>query len=502
MKGADIVIVGAGSAGSVIASRLSAHGDRSILLLEAGPDYPDPSTLPADLARGGRNSMTRHDWGYKHHPSRRGIRFPFPRGRVVGGSSAVNTCIALRGQPEDFDEWAARGLPEWSWEHCLPAFRRLETDLDFDDAWHGNQGPLPLRRHPPEELAVWQQAFLSACSDLGYPACDDSNRPGSQGAGPHAMNKINGRRISAAEAWLTTEVRGRRNLRLQSDTQVHRVLFDGRRAIGVEVKYLNDVTTIRAGEVILCAGAINTPGILLRSGVGPSSDLDRLGVELIAEVPAVGRRLLDHHGTAIFFRPRWGAPTHRKDDLLQTVLRYDDGSHPTGIQVQPGSALALPRVSFPLVSVMCSIGKPRDSGSIFWKSASPTARPVIRTHCFQDKRDRSLAVDAISLAYELSRSSAMHDLARPFWPRERVMRDKTRLKRWVQRVCDSGYHPCGTVPMGSDDDPDAATDGRGRVRGVENLRVADASLMPTIPSGNIHLPTLMIGERIAAFLKR
>jgi choline dehydrogenase len=184
------------------------------------------------------------------------------------------------------------------------------------------------------------------------------------------------------------------------------------------------------------------------------------------------------------------------------VLRYDDGSHPTGIQVQPGSALALPRVSFPLVSVMCSIGKPRDSGSIFWKSASPTARPVIRTHCFQDKRDRSLAVDAISLAYELSRSSAMHDLARPFWPRERVMRDKTRLKRWVQRVCDSGYHPCGTVPMGSDDDPDAATDGRGRVRGVENLRVADASLMPTIPSGNIHLPTLMIGERIAAFLKR
>ena len=158
-----------------------------------------------------------------------------PRGRVVGGSSAVNTCIALRGGPQDYDEWADQGLKEWSWAHCLPAFKRLEHDHDFNDEWHGQQGPLPIRRHPPEELTEWQQAFLEACADTGYAACADSNNPTQTGYGPHAMNRINGRRISAAEAWLTPDVRARPGLTIQGHTHVHRVLFDGRTATGVEV---------------------------------------------------------------------------------------------------------------------------------------------------------------------------------------------------------------------------------------------------------------------------
>lgn len=498
---ADLVIVGAGSAGAIIAARASENGARSVLLLEAGPDYA-PEALPRDLANGTRNSLISHDWGYRHRPRPRGLPFLMPRGRVVGGSSAVNTCIALRGQIEDYDEWASRGLSEWSFEQCLPAFKRLERDHDFDDEWHGTDGPFPIRRAKKAELVPWQQAFYEACLERGLGEAEDFNNPHQTGVASHPMNLIDGRRISVAEAYLTDAVRRRDNLRIQPETTVRRVLFEKKRAVGLEVEHAGRVEVVRGDRIVLSAGVIGSPGILIRSGVGPRRDVERLGVQLVADNENVGARLLDHPGTAIFFRPKRGV-FQRGAPLIQVGIRFrwSRGTMPNDLQLQPGSVFAFPGVDLPAMAMMTHVGKPVGTGRIRFESVDPAAKPKIDSRLFEEEADVDAILEALELARDLSETRAVKAVATPLIPWSRTLRSRSKLRRWVRTVCDSGYHPCGTVPMGADDDPTAACDGRGRVRGVERLYVADASIMPTVPTSNINLPTLMIGERFGEWFR-
>jgi choline dehydrogenase len=501
----ETIVVGAGSSGAVIAARATERGDREVLLLEAGPDYPYAAGVPADLLDGTRNSMRRHDWGQMHRARPGHPLFWYPRGRVVGGSSAVNTCIALRGQPADYDEWASLGLRDWAWSECLPAFKRLENDLDVRNEWHSQEGPLPIRRHPSNELVPWQARFLEACAALGFPRAYDSNDPTTTGWGPHAMNKLGGERMSVARCYLTPAVRARENLRIKALTTLRRVLLTGRRVVGVELETNGRVHTIASRRVVLCAGATATPGILLRSGIGPRRAVERMGVDLVMDLPAVGARLLDHPGVAIFLRPGRELRQSRKDPLIQTVMRYTaKGSKVRNdMLLQPGSVVPLPFTTLPLVSLMCSIGKPRGHGTIEYPSADPRARPRLESRLLVDEQDRRRAVEAMRLAADLATSGPLRGAASFFWPPERVVLSDARLSAWIGRLCDSGYHPCGTVPMGADDASleDAATDGRGRVRGIHGLYVADASLMPTIPSANTNLTTIMMGERFGEWLR-
>ncbi|CAN5667611.1 GMC family oxidoreductase N-terminal domain-containing protein [soil metagenome] len=514
----DTIIIGAGSAGAILAARLTEDAKRSVLLLEAGPDFPDIEQLPEEIkyAYGrDRNLWTRafgqttqFGWGYTAKTTATATPMPVARGKLVGGSSAVNAQIFLRGVPEDYDSWAAAGNDQWSFQALLPYFCKIERDPDFHDAFHGNNGPIPLRRFRREEWNPEHLAFYEACRTVGYPHCADHNAPDSTGVGAYPLNNVDGIRWSTALGYLNP-ARGRANLTIQANCLVHRVLFEGKRAVGVLVEQNGALFNAYADEVVLSAGAIASPHLLLLSGVGPASDLERLEIPVVHDLPGVGQNLRDHPQVLMTLRTKPDVPLDGLAPRLQVGLRYTaQGSTlrndmfmvPSSFATQAGVATDSPAIGFYLVACLYLAAS---AGELHLTSADPHVQPALDYNYLAEPFDRQRLREAVRLMLTLIEQPAFRAvIAERLTPTNDDLASDATLDAWMLREATTSHHSSSTCKMGPNSDPLAVVDQLGKVHGLDQLRVADAAIMPDCIRANTNVTSMVIGERIADFMRQ
>jgi choline dehydrogenase len=498
--GYDVVIVGGGSAGCVLAARLSEDATRTVMLVEAGPDHPDVRTLPGDVIDASEPTLD-HDWGYTADAELdRGIALP--RARIMGGCSATNACFALRGAPQDYDGWAALGNPGWSFADVLDDFRRLESDHDFDDQWHGSDGPIPIRRHPQRELNHVQAAFLDGAVALGHRYVDDHNRPGAVGAGPSPRNVRDGMRMSTAVTYLAL-ARSRANLTIRPDTMVAHVECSRSRATGIR---LLDGTLIEADRVVLAAGTYASPMILARSGIGPVAELRALDIEPIVDLPGVGSNLVDHTLIAIDLPTRPSPGPNRFQAHMSFHSTTTDSAAPPDLMLFAAGpfVVGLDQIASGAVfGIVAGLVAPRSRGWVRLATRNASDAPRIHPAHLTDADDLERMLDAVTEARRLALSEPVAAITTgtelspgPALPTD----DRDALAAWLRTAVSTFHHPIGTCAMGPDPALGAVTDSRGSVHGVDGLTIADASIMPTIPSATTNLPTIMVAEHIARWL--
>lgn len=530
------IVVGAGSCGAVVAERLSANGNESVLLLDAGRVYRSRAEFPRELLDPSVMSASLpghpHNWDLTGELTP-GQTWPIPRGRGIGGSSSINGTYFIRGTKDDFEHWKKLGNDEWGWNEVLPYFCEIETDYDFDGPIHGASGPVPVRRVGKERAPDFDHAFTSACSELGFAPEPDKNNGGSGGYGPVPFNVQDGARMGTGLTHLLPAM-NRRSLTVVGNAFVRRLLFEGPRAVGVEVGVEGKRTHYRAERVVVAAGALRSPHLLMVSGVGPADKLRALGIDVVADLPGVGQNLVDHPELTVSYRVSCPLPELPGYPNMTSSLNWSSGTsstpHSTDLEILPmvrrmGSTMkwtdgllrpiktlkALYGTSMQAIRnqvmarghpfVVVGVMQEDSRGEVTLVAAEPEMNPRIAYNFLGNENDRRRFRQAAQVLQGLFDTSAMRAIKAEVFNLPRVLaRGDDAVDEWVRRRLFIAGHPSCTCRMGLADDKMAVVDQRASVYGVEGLRVVDTSSFPHIPSRGPNATAIMFADRIASFM--